>query len=107
MHRNVLIDTCAKICHYAQCHTFGWEDEDVDGDWETIFQCTTYTIACFISQHVDDGVEFSVPYNDGKDWQYVIDDICRRNFKQQTIEWWKRRMEVIVSYYEDETETGD
>jgi len=104
MHRNVLIDTCAKICHYAQGHTFGWETEHVD---EYLFQCTTNTIACFIANHVDDGVESEVPYFDGEIYHTVMDDLLRRNFKQQTIQWWKRQMEMVVSYYEDETETGD
>jgi len=85
--REVLVDTCAKICHYAQDHSRDWmrpfRDEDA-------FQHTSYTVACFIAQS-------SLTYDDGVEWDVVLDQLMS-DFK--TITEWQEIISNLVADYQ-------
>ncbi len=85
--REVLVDTCAKICHYAQEHSHDWDAEFRD---ENAFQHTSYTVACFIAQS-------SLTYNDGVEWDVVLDQLMS-DFK--TITEWQEIISNLVADYQ-------
>jgi len=82
--REVLVDTCAKICHYAQEHSHDWNAEFRD---EIAFQHTSYTVACFIANFLNDGVE----------WDVVLDQLMS-DFK--TITEWQEIISNLVADYQ-------
>jgi hypothetical protein len=80
---------CAKICYYAQEHScceeawgprnIGTVELHAGGDLDHMMQHTSYTIACFISQLLDESVEWDVvqeeligPVMDEDWWAKVI-----------------------------------
>jgi hypothetical protein len=76
-----LIDYMAKSCYYAQAHTQDWEwaDPSHQNDWDYLFQCTSYQIACFLAQNTmlgNAGVESSV----------ILEELCNRELKTEK-EW--------------------
>jgi len=85
--REVLVETCAKICHYAQEHSHDWDAEFRD---ENAFQHTSYTVACFIAQS-------SLTYNDGVEWDVVLDQLMS-DFK--TITEWQEIISNLVTDYQ-------
>lgn len=84
-----MIDFCAEVCYFAQCHS---EDEEAWGprnspelhDW---MQHTSYTIACFIAQNTKYGA-------DGVGWDIVQKELVGPVL---TLEQWQ---EVISKKFE-------
>ena len=80
MSKELLIETCAKICYYAQEHSHDW-------DWprdEIAFQHTSYVVACFLAKHLNDGVEWDVVFDDLMGdfkplnrWEEIISDLVK------------------------------
>lgn len=92
MTKKNLIETIACMCHYATEHTDGWE---VDGtpDFEDLFQCTSYTVACFLAQNTKYGSE-------GVEWYVIMGSLCERPVK--TIEEWRVIASNLVEYFSKE-----
>lgn len=88
MTKKTLIETLAKICHYAQDHI---DDSDAwnitYSNRENLLQCTSYTVACFLSQNTQKGKE-------GVEWSVVIDELVEHPMK--SIDEWKTIFKVIV-----------
>lgn len=80
-----LIDFLAQACHYAQEHIDDADAWGVDKDTrENLLQCTSFQVACFLSQNTVDG-------NQGVDWDVVISQLVEHPAK--TIKQW----EVIIA----------
>jgi hypothetical protein len=84
-----LVTMLAKACHYAQEHI---DDDDAWGTSklirEYLLQCTSYQIACFLSQNTvygDGGVEWGIiikelsehPMKSEKEWVKIINKIAK------------------------------
>ena len=82
-----LVSILAKMCHYAQVHVSDPEawSQDVD-DRRRSFQCTSYQVACFISQHTvlgKEGVESDIVLNElakpgvrtESEWVVILDSL--------------------------------
>jgi hypothetical protein len=62
--------TLAEICYYAQQHVSDPQAWDHSKEHlEQLFQCTSYTIACFIAQNTVEG-------DGGVDWDIVQEELC-------------------------------
>jgi hypothetical protein len=85
--RELLVDTCAKICHYAQEHSYDWDAKFRD---ENAFQHTSYTVACFIAQS-------SLTHDDGVEWEVVLDQLMS---DLKTIAQWKEIISDLVADYQ-------
>ena len=67
----------AKACAFAQAHIDdqeAWPPDEVDR--EMLLQCTSYQVACFLSQHTRDG-------RHGVEWSVIIDELVERPMKSQ------------------------
>ncbi len=74
----VLVATLAQACHYAQDHINdlqAWGTEDR----ETLLQCTSHQIACFLAQNTEIGDE-------GVDSNIVLDSLVEHPMKTEN-EW--------------------
>jgi hypothetical protein len=74
---NNLIEFLAKSCHYAQSHI-----DDADA-WDTsvvnrehCLQCTSFQVACFLSQNTVDG-------RNGVDWDIILDKLVEHPMKSE------------------------
>ena len=68
--KNQLLDFMAQSCYYAQEHCYEWWKEDRP-DIGDMFECTSYQMACFLSQNTVHG-------NEGVDWDIVYDNLNER-----------------------------
>jgi len=67
----------AKACAFAQAHIDdqeAWPPDEVDR--EMLLQCTSYQVACFLSQHTRYG-------RHGVEWSVIIDELVERPMKSQ------------------------
>lgn len=76
----------AKMCHYAQDHLFPFS-ESSETDRETMFQCTSYQVACFLAQNTRNGT-------DGVDWDIVLGALTEA---EQTEDWWTLTIERLAN----------
>lgn len=78
----------AQMCHYAQEHVGdpdAWDHSDLDH----LMQCTSYQVACFLSQNTRDG-------SSGVDWSVVHKDLCEMPVK--SIEEWQKIINDSVEF---------
>lgn len=94
MKRKQLIETIAYICYTATTHTQDWEDY-TERDWEQLFQCTSFTVACFLSQHTKLGIE-------GVESDIILDHLCERPVKD--LDEWIKIATNYVDYFNTETD---
>lgn len=78
-----LVTILSKACHYAQDHI----EDDPDSDRELMLQCTSYQIACFLSQNTGAGnlgvpsdivIEelIATPMKGIKEWEKVLNQLA-------------------------------
>jgi len=86
MERNLLINTCARICCYAQEHSRDCLPPFRD---KYTFESTSYIVACFISQS---------PVSDCNDveWDIVLDDLTSET---KGLQEWQEIISRLVEVY--------
>ena len=70
----------AKACHYAQQHidcSDAWPTDPIER--ETLLQCTSYQMACFLAQNTRDG-------HGGVEWAVLLEPLCEYPAKSED-EW--------------------
>ena len=83
MKNKTLINYLAQSCHYAQEHIGDfsvWSKELADR--EKRLGCTSYQVACFISQNTIDG-------HLGVDWHIILDELIETTPAVKTVEQWE------------------
>ena len=86
-----LITYIAKMCMYAQSHVADPEAWDHSrGNLENLFQCTSFSVACFLAQNTVHG-------SYGVDWDIVIDGLC--NMPAKSEDWWLGVINQLVSTF--------
>ena len=87
MNTGDLISFLAKMCYYAQEHINdkdAWSTDRIDRADK--LECTSYAVACFLSQHVNDSVDWDVviqelseyPAKPIPQWELIITDIIHK-----------------------------
>lgn len=92
MTKSSLVDICSKICYYAQEHSSceeAWGIRNSPDLWNWM-QHTSYTVACFIAQNTEYGV-------DGVDWDIVQRELVGPVL---TLEQWEQVIKEKVEIYE-------
>ncbi len=75
-----LLTFMANACVYAQEHIDDADAWDTSvGHREELLQCTSFQMACFLSQNTVDG-------SDGVEWEVVLSELCQHPMKTET-EW--------------------
>lgn len=78
----------AKMCYYAQDHLFPFS-ESSETDRETMLQCTSYQVACFLAQNTRNGT-------DGVEWDIVLGALVEA---EQTEDWWTLTIERLANSF--------
>lgn len=81
-----LVETLAKICHYAQEHSHDWENRENRDDVYGGMEHVSHVISCFIAQHTihgSEGVDSNIvldllrkDYLSLKQWENIFESIC-------------------------------
>lgn len=83
----------AKSCHYAQEHIGDAEAWSMDTlNRHRLLQCTSYQVACFISQN-------TVAGGSGVDWDVVITELVANDPPVKTEAQWREIIAKIASEY--------
>ncbi len=84
-----LLTFMARACHYAQEHILDWHDEaDLSTpSRETLLQCTSYQMACFLCQNTVHG-------DWGVGWDIIIEELD--NNRLLTEAEWKKILRRLV-----------
>jgi len=86
-----MVTMLAKACHYAQEHIDALEAWPKDGETrEYLLQCTSFQIACFISQNTVYGKE-------GVEWEIIIEDLVEHPMKSEKE--WKKILNRVAKDY--------
>jgi hypothetical protein len=81
----------AKMCHYAQEHVGDPEAWDHSkGALETLMQCTSYQVACFIAQNTVGG-------RAGVEWDIVLKELCEMPVKSEKK--WEKIINKMIKLY--------
>ena len=88
-----LLDFMAKACYYAQTHC-GDPDAWHESDRELLLQCTSFQMACFLSQNTVYG-------SGGVEWEIVMDSLTdttldKNGMMCKSIDEWKAILQAIV-----------
>ena len=76
--KSTLVDYLAKSCAYAQEHIDGWEISKAER--ESLLQCTSFQVACFLAQNTLYGFE-------GVEWEVVIKELSDKMKSEKA---WKK-----------------
>ena len=87
--KNQLLDFMAQSCYYAQEHVHEWwgEDDTKVEHVESMFECTSFQMACFLSQNTVDG-------NGGVEWDIVMENLTEP--RQISIKEWTKILDKIA-----------
>jgi hypothetical protein len=89
--KDQLISFLAKACYYAQEHIDDAQAWDISPEnREQLLQCTSYQVACFISQNTVDG-------GDGVEWCVVIDELVEHPMKSE--KQWEKIITKMIKVY--------